>query len=372
MKNIAIMAMAAMLSMGIAEAKDNGTVTVTPASQDADAANGGVIYSLPKTMLRIRVEAEVTMKKVGPYYKYSNKYLNLTDVVTEDSKKWKLSKVTIETYGKANESQMYKISGSGMPAVLLNSNGILAGINAEKAEQRVKHRRANVEEDNSNNELPVLSFDDVRLDRSVLTKTSTAAMAEEAALTIYKLREKRMSLLGGEEATILNDEGSYNKVFEELDKMERQFVSLFAGKVEKVKVVKYYDVEPGATSMNSIVLFRFSETDGFMDAMDITGKPVYVDMEFGGAKVNSYDENSKLRKQNPLSGLRYVIPGTVKVKIIDRNILLTEKEIECAQSGRVATLPIEMLMGGYSIKLNTVSGALVGVEKEKNPVERKK
>lgn len=371
MKRIALLALATTLALSNADAKDKETISITPVSQDADAANDGIIYSLPKTIVRVKVEAEVTIKKAGPYYRYSNKYLNLTDVITEDSKKWKISNVSIETYGKADNARRFKISGAPFPSVTLTGDNVLCGINA-KCKQVIDDE---VVFANNNVNLPEITFDDVRLGGNVLTKTSTAAMAEEVAHSIYKLREKRFSLLGGEDATVLHDEGSYDRVLKEISALEAEYMSLFTGKTETVKVVKYYEMEPGAVSLNNTVLFRFSENEGFMGVMDITGKPVYIDLEFNtDRKVNAYEDNTKQRKQKPVTGLRYIIPGEVTVKIIDRNIQIAEKTILCTENGQEATLPLEMLTDGYSIRFDVTNGSVISIstkEKQGNTEKKK-
>lgn len=359
MKRKIFLLFAIVLAMSCADAKEKPEVKVTPVGSEADAANGGVIYALPKTMLRIKVEAEVVVRKVGPYYKYSNKYLNISDVVTEDAVSWRLLSASIESYGVADYSRRYLISsvGADIPSVALSSDGVLMGVNADVAQSFLPAGEC------TDASLPEISFDDVRLGRSVLTKTSTTAMAEEIALSIYRLRDKRMSLLGGEDATILNDEGSYSKVLSEIDALEDSYMSLFAGKVVKKRVVKYFDVEPGATSTSGSVLFRFSEKDGFMDALDIAGKPVYVDVEFEANKVNALSADSKLRQKAPITGLRYLIPGTMYVKVVDRNRPLAEGKFLCSQHSQEASLAPEVLSDGYSVVLNQHTGALVNLKK---------
>jgi len=369
MKKIALLTLASILAFNSAEAKDKETISITPISQDADAANGGIIFSLPKTVIRVKVEAEVTIKKAGPYYRYSNKFLNLNDVVTEDSKRWEISNVVIESYGKADLARRFKIAGTPMPSVSLDNNGVLCAINA-----KCSAVNESIEADNATDDIPEITFDNVRLGGNVLTKTSNAAMAEEVAHSIYKLREKRLSLLGGEDATVLNDEGSYDRVLKEISALEEEYISLFAGKIVKAKVVKYFNIEPDDNMMSNTVLFRFSEKEGFMNAMDITGKPVYIDLEFSSdSKVNAYSEDSKLRKQNPVTGLRYIIPGEVTAKVIDRNILLAQKTVPCTQNGQEATLPLSMLSEGYAIIFNTTNGSITSIKaKQEKPTDKKK
>lgn len=359
MKRIVILLFASAFAFSCVEAKEKPEVKVTPVGTEADAANGGLIYALPKTMLRIRVEAEVVIKKVGPYYKYSNKYLNISDVVTEDAMSWRLLSASIESYGMADYSRRYLITsiGAEFPSLSLSNSGVLMGVNADVVADALPA------DESMDSEIPEITFDDVRLGRSVLTKTSTTAMAEEIALSIYRLRDKRMSLLGGEDATILNDEGSYNKVLAEIDALEDSYMSLFAGKVVKKRVVKYFTVEPGATSTSGSVLFRFSEKEGFMSALDIAGKPVYVDVEFESNKVNALSADSKLRQKAPITGLRYLIPGTMNVKVVDRNRPIAEGNFLCSQHSQEASLAPEVLTDGYSVVLDQKTGALVKIAK---------
>lgn len=340
-----------------AEAKEKSEIRVVEVSQDADAANEGVVYSLPTTMLRIKVEAEVTLCKVGPFYRYSNSYLNLSDVVTEDSKTWKLLSATITSYGKASEqeSQKYKIVAMNAvcPSVQTTSDGVLLGINTKCESVELCDEETDVE-------LPELTFDDVQLDRSILTKTSTAAMAQETALSIYDLRDKRLSLLGGEDATVLHDAGSYEKVFAEIERLERDYISMFAGKKKTIKVVKYYDVVPDCYGATSQVLLRFSEKEGFLDAMDLNGKPVYVDMTFTKpTQVSSYSAQSKERRSKPIYGLRYIRPAMVNVKVVDRNKQIGEGNVLCSQGGQLLSLPAKVLTEkGVSVKFDSTNGAL--------------
>ena len=62
----------------------------------------GLTYSLPTTHLRVTVEAEKTVKKAGPFYKYAKKYLGTDDVVTKDSQEWDLKTVDVASYGVPN------------------------------------------------------------------------------------------------------------------------------------------------------------------------------------------------------------------------------------------------------------------------------
>ena len=339
-------------------AKEKETITVTEVSSDADAANGGIIYALPQTVVRITVKAQVVVETAGPYFRYSNKFLNLSNVITEDDVSWRLLGASISTYGKADHTRRYKVSASqpaSLPSLSLTESGVLAAVNASV---ECKPRSAPM---SFAPNLSHHSFDAVRLSSSVLTRTSTAAMAEAAANAIYALRERRLALLGGEDATVLHDAGSYNRVFDEIERLEREHVELFAGRRDTFIVEKVYDVLPDYDGDDSVVLLRFSEKSGFLDPLDLNGKPVYVDFEFNDHQhVNSYAEGSKQRKSAPLDGLRYIIPGNLTLRVLDRNNLLCEQDLLCTQNGQVATLPAAML-ATKSIVLDTTNGAIKSI-----------
>lgn len=371
MKKLSSCILLSLLTILPISAKDKEEISVTPIAEDYDAINNGIIYSLPQTIIRVRVEAELTIRKAGPFYKYSNRYLNLNNVIMEDSKKWAIKSARIETYGKADMSKRYKIVATNcqMPSVVLDNDSKLLGININAHN---KHSKDITEQANTAY-TENITFDDVRLDKSILTKTSSAAMAEETAVAIYKLREKRMLLLGGDESTILNDEGSYKQVFAQIEKQENDLISLFAGREKKITVVKYFEITPEVTLDNSIVLLRFSEKDGFLGAMDLAGKPVYADITFTTSqRINEYPAQSKQRKAAPLKGLRYTIPSEVNVKIIDRNILLCEQNVLCSQNGQIATLPSEILTDkNISINFDTTTGAIKQINRGESRDNRK-
>lgn len=334
------------------------TVTVAPILSDADAANNGIIYSLPTTAIRINVEAELTIHKVGPFFRYSNKYLNLGNVITEDSEEWKIVSTHIEAFGTSNDLQRFKISteNANLPAISLTPDGVICGINTECTEDIPTF-------EDSNCTIPDINFDNIKLERSVLTKTSTAAMAEEAANAIYRLREKRQHLLGGDDVVILHDEGSYRTVLAEIDSLETEYLSLFIGKTETFHVSRTFTIIPDPRGMTSTVIARFSPTEGFLDVMNLNGKPIYADVTFDKCtRINELPSDAKERKKEPLTGLRYIIPCSMHVKVVDRNILLTEKDFSCSQNGQLATLPASILLNeNVQIQFDHTNGSLKGI-----------
>lgn len=356
LRKIAALVMAAMMALP-ALAGDNQTIKVTPVAQDADAANGGVIYALPKTVVQIKLTAQVVVSSVGPYYQYSTRFLNLTDVVTENSTKWKLTSADIIPVGRVDFSRRYKISASAnsaLPSIALTPDGVISAINTNGAAPVVAT-------ESEAPEIKYATFAEVPLSQSVLARTSKAAMAEECAQTIYSLRAARVGIITGQVDNRLADAGSMSQALANIDKLERQHVELFAGRRDTITVTKIIEVTPDYNGANNIVPARFSESSGFVDAMDLSGKPIYVDLEFDdSAKVNEYAATSKQRQSDPLTGLFYMIPGNVSIKVMDRNILLTQKTIRCTQNGQVANLPANQILTN-ALTFDPATGALTSV-----------
>lgn len=347
----------ALFASSATMAKDGATVTVTPVSQDADAANDGFVYALPQTVLRVKLTAQVIVETAGPFYQYSTRHLNLTDVVTQNQMRWSLVAASVETYGVADLTKRYKVSVSGdaFPSLSLSADGALLSVNSS-APAVASEAPADAQPT-----VAYATFADVPLSQSVLSRTSKAAMAEDVAQSIFAIRAARLALLSGDKEAALPDAGAYALALKRLDNLESQHVELFAGRRDTITVVRYVDVTPDYNGANSVIPVRFSETAGFVDAMDLTGKPVYVDLEFSdAAKLNSLPAGSKQRK-TPLSGLRHCVPGLVSVRVLDRNILLCQAQVRCSQNGQEAALPASLILS-HKIVIDPATGALVSVE----------
>lgn len=357
---LSAMLMATMMALPTMAA-EKATVKVTPIAQDADAANGGIIYALPKTVVQIRLTAQVVVSTVGPYFQYSTRFLNLTDIVTENSIKWRLIGAEITTTGQADYSRRFKISSDDgqLPQLSLNADGTIAAINATQPSPAATATHK------PDPEIKYADLSQAPLSQSILSRTSKAAMAEECAMTIYSLRAARVGIITGAAENRLPDAGSMQQALANIDRLERQHVELFAGRRDTITVTRIVEVTPDYNGASNTVPARFSETAGFTDAMDLSGKPIYVDMEFDdSARVNDASQAKKQADQQ--TGLRYMIPGNVNIKVMDRNILLTQKTIHCTQNGQIATLPAAQTLTN-SICFDPSTGAITSIGKtEKN------
>ncbi|SFD88463.1 DUF4831 family protein [Thermophagus xiamenensis] len=324
----------------------------------------GIYYHLPLTVINVEVTARQTTEKRGPYYRYSQRFLNLNDIITEDRTTWEIVDARIYTTGIPDPNRIFRITAQGNPslaAVALTPDGILRGINIDEPRQNgvqppKQFMGAMPEND--------LSFDDVPFTEEQLIKTSSAATAEEVAAEIYRLRDARRRLLESDLETLPPDNGAYERILNGINELENQYLSLFKGKKETFTVTKVFSIIPDTSMSGNQVLFRFSERKGFTDQLDLTGTPVYIEIEsvspIANRSLNLPD------KQEQRTGLVYCKPSKAHIKIIDRTVLLTETDVLIGQFGSLHQLPPTLFDDpSITLKLDTRTGALLNIKTQR-------
>lgn len=356
---------AALLSSCAVEQTIPSKVNVQKVAEMNNATRDVLLYNLPSTVIRVNVEVEKTISKVGPFYRYSQKMLNVSDVVTQDKEEWRIKSIEIETYGVPDESKEYSISFSGSssaPFLNLNASGVLTGINS------CGTKEMNFLKDYTIAEMPTfedVNFNDVAMIEKQLAKTSTAAMAEETANYIYKIRKRRFKILASDFEQLPPDGQSYEVMVRELNQLEKDHLELFIGKKESFTMKQSFDILPDKMSANNDVLFRFSALSGIVDKMDVSGAPVYFELEVEETMQRPDAAVVYEKGELPRNGLYYCKPGKATVKIIDKNQLIKEKEVLLAQYGQVVSMPSSVLeQEGVSIRINPVTGALQSINRK--------
>lgn len=272
----------------------------------------GLVYTLPKTHLRIEVVAEQTIKKAGPYYNYAKKYLGTEDVIIENSQSWTLKGVRVTSYGipeKGNEYLMQFKAGA-TPFMMVNEDGLPLSINCENVivptfeEQKGSPLTKSLLDDNGYA---------TALSGELLASGSLAKQAETAANIIYKIRESRSNYAIGEADQMPPDGESLKLVLEELKKQEEALMALFLGTTQTATDVKTFDYTPKGDS-NSEVLLRISDFNGITNKDDLSGEPVYITVKTITKGEIPLDEKG-LEKQLPKGAVMYKIPGKAQISI---------------------------------------------------------
>lgn len=369
MKKVVVSLLAGLLVVACAtEQTIPSQVNIRNVNEKRDATSDALVYALPTTVIRVEVDVEKTISKVGPFYRYSQKMLNVTDVVTEDKEEWQIKNIRIKTVGKPNADQYYAVSYSGAsaaPFLNLTDDGVLAGINLKET-PAVESSLADFKAE-ALPHLTDVTFNNVGMLEKQLVKTSTAAMAEEAANFIYKIRKRRFKILASDYENLPPDGKAWEVSVKELNQLETDFMELFVGKKLTYQTTRVFDVIADPMAVNSFVLFRFSTVNGIVDKMDLSGTPVYIEIDVATQKQLPADKVVDPKQKVEIRhGLYYCKPAKATVKIVDRNILLNQKEVYLAQYGQILSMPSEVLeREDVRIELNPVTGALKRISREK-------
>jgi hypothetical protein len=296
------------------------------------SADYGVAYFLPKTVLTVNVEYGKTTLKAGIYAKYAGKFLGLDEksVIPEDRIYYTLDKINVGSKGIPDKKESYLVifkAKTTAPFVYLTEDGLICTINAEY--EIPKPAQQNVTT-GSVEKLPVVNVQSM-FTEEYLHAGSTLKMAEVAAKQIYKLRESRNDLLTGDAENAPRDGEGMKLVLATLEAQEKALVELFTGTTAVEKFDSEFEVEP-TFDLSKEVLFRFSKYLGLVDADDLSGNPVYINVvktDEGNGEIEP-DPKKKAKEQESIV---YNLPGKASVEIFYGLNSLYKNTIQIAQFG---------------------------------------
>jgi hypothetical protein len=287
----------------------------------------GITYTLPKTSLIINVEVIKTTCKAGPYYKYAEKYLGVKDAITNSKVYYELGKVTVENRGIPDKDNTYVVSfkpGTVAPYAYLTEDGLLCSINAEYTPAPVPAESASKSSTAKANDPSVLS-------EEMLMAGSEAKQAEVAAKQIYHIRESRLNIVTGDADNLPPDGEAMKVVIQQLDNQEKGLTNLFVGVTTKDTTEYEVTVVPH-DDMNKEILFRFSSQLGVVNADDLGGAPVYMDLK-ATERAPQLDPKEAEKKEKSLKGVIYNVPGKATIDISLNKKSLYKGEAQITQFG---------------------------------------
>ena len=328
MKNIVIIALFILLNVNLTMAQTRVERKVA-----TKATGYGVTYSLPKTVLVITVEVTKTTHKVGPYFRYADIHLGIKDPIIEDNVYYELDKVTLTNKGIPDLDNTYVVefrSGTVAPYVFLTGDGLLCSINADYTPvESVSRTIPQVTESENMNVTTVFT-------EEYLKAGTVARQAEVAAKQIYLLRERKLDILTGNADNMPPDGESMKLIISGLEEQEKMLTHLFAGNSTKETFLHEITLIP-QDNINDDVLFRFSNRQGILDADDLGGDPVYINLHIT-EKAPVLSPKDAAKKEKSMKGIIYNLPGKAQVEIKTIQNTLYRGEVQVVQFGTRETL----------------------------------
>ncbi|HPF50149.1 MAG TPA: DUF4831 family protein [Draconibacterium sp.] len=330
----------------------------------------GITYALPRTGVRVHVEAIREKFEPGPYAAFAEQLLGIQNAKTRAYSKWSITNIKIETFSEPDPEQVHKAMGDGAFDVSLASNGCLAGINYKYPDASTEEVQTNksFQEPDLDDGFSFAYFSDTPFfipgdstNSYRATRVSVEQKAAEAAKRILNSRMNQYDLAALRIDGEYPDGKAYEVSLEELKQTEQDYIKLFVGRTTYKTGSYSFEYVPGSKDKNAVI-FRISDENGIVPSSDLSGKPVMIEFEQEEALASQYAKNAK--SDNPTAGAKgvyYRMPGFANISITYELNTLASAHATIAQFGTVAPLPDELLQGNYSISFHPETGAIKSV-----------
>ena len=336
-------------------------VVVVPLSDTVALTDGSIIYGLPRTVFTIKVEMERAIEIPGPYSRYAADFLGITDAITEENELWTITGVIVNTHDELDPSEYYVIKTNSFlrsNALSLRKEGLILDINPRQffaAERQTindgqelnQFRFADLGSDEYFNIQRDTAYRRVNVDSTFIRlpyiverrrRLSQEQLAENAARRIIELRDGKHLILTGEANVFPQSADAIN----EINRLEKEYTELFAGKV--VKENRSYTVtfipEPGMEG-RSVTLFRFSELTGPITGSTSGGVAIIAELipEQKTKALTVINNNRRSQGGVMFDKLFYRAPDIVNLKIsMGREVLFNSRKM-VYQFGEIIQLP---------------------------------
>ncbi|MCL1822029.1 MAG: DUF4831 family protein [Prolixibacteraceae bacterium] len=350
MKVLTMLLAMLMIVPAFAQKKTKSEIADLPASTE------GISYALPRTGIRVLINASQTTYVVGPYASYAEPLLGIRNASAQSQTVWEIESIEFETFAEPDPKHTYKASRGSANFLQLTADGILAGINSNAAPQPCCVKTIT----NSlavPNKAADVTFDYLIDNPTISGRTTADQRAVQAANRILKARNVRYEIAAGMLDEFHPDGGAYEESFKALGEIEEKLLSLFVGKKVKENYSFSFDYIPGEEPRNEVI-FRFDENRGFLPKTDVSGKPVAIEVAKSGS------ENAVQSAGGMSGAIFYRQPAVADIKLMFELSVIATGRITIAQLGEIMPIPSSLLDGTYSIELHPQTGALKSIQRK--------
>ena len=325
-----------------------------------------LVYFTPKNNVLLDFDYTVDVYEAGIYHKYAEEMLGISEAISETRTEYQLTKVKIGRNTLADSNRPHKVVPDKVfPAQLLSidSRGLLMGYNLpiekEKEEQH-KPKADRPKQKSADDAFQFLPLTDEQLEIR-----GEEARAKAVAKQIYRIRETRMFILGGEVENPPADGQAMRLVLKELDEQEKELVALFIGRHSSHKEHKQIVHQPIENAAEERFCLYFSDENGFTSPENIDADSIIVTLKVNRQSAQPAVVSKKQDKNAPVpSQLVYNLPGSVDITVVYKEATLAEKNIPVAQYGIDVPLSRELFTGDKLpvIRFDTRTGNIRSIQ----------
>jgi hypothetical protein len=324
--------------------------------------NNTFIYALPQTNFTIKVSTKRNITFAGPYHAYADEFLGINNIAHENSFKWSIDSIEIETNIDANPEELYAIETNknfnpNDLAQLTNSGFIInpllinASANSNNAIQTQKHDSIasfnNLSSQKFYREFTDTLYKTILRDSAYIripiikSRTETKTIhdkAREAADVILKIRQRRIEIVTSDEES-LPEANSYKLALVEMTKIEEEYLQLFTGKAIIQSFTSYFNITPSNNNIDKPTqLFYFSEQNGITDKSENGAYPISINFKKDD-KMGVLNQWLEKHEGKDNKHLIYTIPDQTTIEILLGNKMFLSKKLSVFQFGSKVPYP---------------------------------
>ena len=329
--------------------------TTTSAKNVTPGQQVGLYYSLPQTMLKLDFVIRETICEKGPLSDYADIYFADVDYIDYDQTTYELLGVNMSVQACPDPNATFFVSfmsgrGGCKPEFDILPNGIIRGVgtNLNLNEIPLQKEQPNCTKDTEN-----------PTDFLILNSSgkSNGQMAKEVIDKIEEIRKSKYYLISGDVEMASNPE-TFKAMYEKLDEMEQQYVSLIIGKRTVKTMLKTVYVIPNKETPTQTVA-KFSDTEGLISGTGGSGSPIIVQtLSLNSTAAINAPSPSAIESMAYENRLLYRIPEVANVKITCQGNTLLEERQTVSQLGILMMAPLL----NTNLVFDTMTGQIVNLK----------
>lgn len=342
-------------------------IQVNPVDFPKQRANG-IVYSLPRTVIKLKADVTCTFYTPGPYSMYAQKYMGISGISNQKFEDYSISSIDITPLSEPDPSALFSafIGDKAMlDFVQVTASGLVLPVNRYSVASSTRSgipaqdlsipryvdlsTEPFIAEDKSTFYSRVQrdsSFVRVPVQRSVTIEKNAEEKAREAAEFIFSLRKKRVDLLSLDVDHSV-DGDAVMAILAEISRLEEEYLSLFIGKYSSETITRYIDFVPSNPNGETSIAFRFSPTKGIVPSSDLSGNPILIEVEPDSIPESYklyFDAIKQASERNQFDQVFYRIPLVSTVRVTDGKAELASRRVPVYQYGPTAKIPVKHLV----------------------------
>lgn len=334
--------------------------TTTFAKNVAPGQNNGMYYSLPQTMLRLDFIIEETRFEKGPLSDYAGNYYEMADVVEYEDTEYRLLDVSMTPVASPDPNAMFFVTlatarGGGKVQFDVLPNGIIHSVGMGNTLEPQGERPMCMREP-PHPELD-LADDDRGFIQLMTAGKTNAQLAKEVADKIEEIRKARFYLISGDVEMASNPE-TFRAMCQQLDAMEREYMSLLVGRRVTKKAVRTIYVVPNRETPTQTIA-KFSELEGLTEGTSGTGNMITVQtLSLNTTAAINAPSQSAVESMTYENKVFYRVPETANVRVMIDGRTILEDRLVVNQLGALLTAPVN----GSRLEFDPETGQIINVQ----------